>query len=57
MFSKAEREAMWKHAEDLAQEQIDLMYPDEQEGIRAAKFEELREMYYQQMINPPPRRP
>lgn len=48
-----DRDALWKLAEEMAQNDIDSMYPEEQEGIRAAKFEEFRAMYFRQFVTPP----
>lgn len=45
-------DAMWKLAEELAQEEIDRMYPKEDEGIRAHEFERLRDKFYRQMAFP-----
>ena len=43
---------LWKLAETMAQDEIDLLYPNESEGARASEFERLRDMYYRQLASP-----
>lgn len=48
-----DHEALWKRAEEMAQRKIDLLYPEEDEGIRATMFEKYRDRYYHEMVTPP----